>query len=84
MHAEKQDVNSSNGPAGKLLRWSVSPEPTHTDVQLTEEVDLALAIGPQHKEVVGNTYRKALSHIRTKLARNGMTQICSHNHPQKP
>ena len=32
------------------------PEHKHTDGKITEEADLALALGPQHKEVAGNTY----------------------------
>ena len=36
------------------------PEHTPTDGKITEEADLALALGPQHKEVVGNTYLAVL------------------------
>ena len=43
--------------------YGKSPEPTHTDDQLTEEAALALDVGPQHKEVVGDTYSAVLINI---------------------
>ena len=43
--------------------YGKSPEPTHTDDQLTEEAALALDVGPQHKGVVGDIYLAVLISI---------------------
>ena len=43
--------------------YGKSLEPTHTDDQLTEEAALALGVGPQHKEVVGDIYLAVLISI---------------------
>ena len=47
--------------------YGKSPAPTHTDDQLTEEAALALDVGPQHKEVVGDIYLAVLISIHPSL-----------------